>query len=125
MYRVSSNIDKFSHKNNLIDDNSDTCWSSSQGSPQWIDIKFTESQNLSKFNLTFQGGFVGKICKVLLFDDNQSEVYQQSFYPIDVNRLQSFKLNEIVSCSSVKFLFQNSTDFYGRVTVYNLDLFNE
>ncbi|EIM21056.1 hypothetical protein WALSEDRAFT_19726, partial [Wallemia mellicola CBS 633.66] len=119
--RVSSNIDKFSNKLNLIDKSNDSCWSSNNGKNQFILIKLKNFFKLKQFNLTFQGGFSGKLCQILLYKDDDF-VYQQPFYPQDNNKLQSFYLQEIFEVNKIKLLFNDSTDFFGRITIYNLDL---
>jgi hypothetical protein len=48
-----------------------------------------------------------------------------AFYPEDVNLLQVFPVPEPMKnkpISHLKLLFKKSTDFYGRVTVYKVDI---
>ena len=51
-------------------------------------------------------------------------------YPEDVNRRQSFELPEIGPITQLSLFFNESSDFFGRVTIYDLqvegrDLSNE
>lgn len=105
----------------MIDKSNDSCWSSNNGKNQFILIKLKNFFKLKQFNLTFQGGFSGKLCQILLYKDDDF-VYQQPFYPQDNNKLQSFHLQEIFEVNKIKLLFNDSTDFFGRITIYNLDL---
>lgn len=41
-------------------------------------------------------------------------------YPEDVNRAQTFDLAITEPVGSIKFIFEESSDFFGRVTVYDL-----
>lgn len=71
----------------------------------------------------FQGGFVGIECEINLIDDQVKTI--QSIFPEDVNDLQVFKLNQptlISSTCKLELKFKQSSDFYGRVTVYIIDI---
>lgn len=42
----------------------------------------------------------------------------------DTNCLQKFQINkENIKCQILKIIFPASTDFYGRVTIYRLEVF--
>ena len=41
-------------------------------------------------------------------------------YPEDVNRVQTFDLPITEPVDSIKLIFEESSDFFGRVTVYDL-----
>ena len=41
-------------------------------------------------------------------------------YPEDVNRAQTFDLAITEPVGSIKLIFEESSDFFGRVTVYDL-----
>ena len=84
-------------------------------------IDFEEPQTLSEIGFMFQGGFAGKTCWVEVLREGSSFEKRQDFYPEDSNKFQVFPLNP-VSCNSVKIVFADSTDFYGRITVYQLRL---
>lgn len=48
-----------------------------------------------------------------------------SFYPEDISTLQEFDISNSTGESPVEQLriqFDESTDFYGRITVYHLDI---
>lgn len=83
--------------------------------------------------LTFQGGFVGRICSIDVQRSSTGgggkaewERLTQVF-PEDINRKQSFELpdpGEGVEQGVVgmKLVFEESSDFFGRITVYDLQL---
>lgn len=73
--------------------------------------------------IMFQGGFVGVECDLLLLKNDQVEEGEviHTIYPEDINDLQSFQLPKSVEISTTHKLqlkFKQSSDFYGRVTVY-------
>jgi hypothetical protein len=69
----------------------------------------------------FQGGFAGKTCWLEVSSQGSGFEKHQDFYPEDSNKFQVFQLNP-VTCKSAKIVFADSTDFYGRITVYQLRL---
>ena len=68
----------------------------------------------------FQGGFVGIECDIILIE-NEGKKVVNTIYPEDINDLQTFKLPkpiEISSTHKLQLQFNQSSDFYGRITVY-------
>ena len=47
------------------------------------------------------------------------------FFPDDSNKLQSFSIDDAKNFEAIKFrvLFGSSTDFFGRITIYSLELY--
>ena len=85
-----------------------------------MSVEFDKSTSLSSLALQFQGGFCGKECQVEVNGVNVLD-----FYPEDINKLQAFKLKEkIEDVTKVRIIFNSSTDFYGRITLYLLELFS-
>ena len=85
-------------------------------------IEFEQTRTVSELQLMFQGGFAGKNCRIeVAKPDGTGFQNHQDFYPEDSNKLQSFAINP-VSCTGIKIIFGESTDFYGRITVYQLML---
>jgi len=103
----------------LFDHREETCWNSDQGSPQWISLEFVDYTTVSGLALQFQGGFAGKDCYVET--EGTSKILQ--FYPEDSNKIQYFYLDERVNIKKIRIAFNSSTDFYGRITLYKLDLY--
>lgn len=100
---------------------------SMQGTPQWIAIEFVEPQTVKSFSFQFQGGFAAKVAKIQINKSEQIEndsVYEEPVYADDVNAVQNFVLKrEQTNVKRIKFLIESSTDFFGRIIVYNLKIF--
>ncbi|KAG0360381.1 Nuclear receptor 2C2-associated protein [Podila minutissima] len=111
----------------LTDDSEETCWNSEAGTPQFIVIDFGRQVNIDTIQLMFQGGFVGKTCQVQRWTDEGAFVDMTRFYPDDINPLQSFPIAEADRhiTSRIKIIFESSTDFFGRITVYKLDILGQ
>lgn len=110
---------------NIFDDNSDTCWNSDQGSPQTLMIDLEKLTNIKSIRIMFQGGFVGlngKIETTQRKEDPFLEVSQ--FHDIsDNNDLQTIQLASAgVIAQYIRVIFTSSSDFYGRVTIYKLEI---
>ncbi|KAI8990686.1 galactose-binding like protein [Trametes punicea] len=129
--KVSSTLDKSVGKKNLTDGSPETCWTSQQGTPQSIQLTFASPVIPKCVELTFQGGFVGTRCSVEVLPSAQDAKWRvlTRIYPEDVNRRQTFDLvpgePDLVDCriDSMKLVFEESSDFFGRVTVYDLQVF--
>ncbi|KAI8602693.1 galactose-binding domain-like protein [Dissophora ornata] len=108
----------------LTDNSEETCWNSEPGTPQFIAIDFGRNVQIETIQVMFQGGFVGKTCQLLAWTDAGEYVEMMRFYPEDINPLQSFPVaeDERQTTSRVKIVFESSTDFFGRITVYMLDI---
>ncbi|KAI0673799.1 galactose-binding domain-like protein [Trametes maxima] len=133
--KVSSTLDKSVSKKCLIDGSPETCWTSQQGTPQYIQVSFPSPVLPKRIELTFQGGFVGTRCSVEVLSTSKTDggetptwrVFTQ-IYPEDVNRKQSFDLitegTELMGLrvESIKLVFEESSDFFGRITVYDLQV---
>ncbi|KAI9094299.1 galactose-binding domain-containing protein [Phlyctochytrium arcticum] len=140
--RVSSVLNRDTKnygKKHLLDDSDETCWNSEQGSPQYIALEFADPVSVHSLHIMFQGGFAGKECEVLGVlagqiggavaetESGLPDVWEKlmDFYPDDNNRTQVFEVDEsgrITSWRKLRIVFKNSTDFYGRVTIYKLGL---
>ncbi|TPX68601.1 hypothetical protein SpCBS45565_g03009 [Spizellomyces sp. 'palustris'] len=135
--RVSSTLNrdvKAYGKHFLTDGSDETCWNSDQGTPQYISMDFSpRSVSVSELHIMFQGGFAGKECKLVGVVDHRRPEEEQwedllNFYPEDSNSLQVFPIKEGASKQpwrKLRIIFLNSTDFYGRVTIYRLDVVGE
>ncbi|XP_037811529.1 nuclear receptor 2C2-associated protein [Lucilia sericata] len=107
----------------LYDQQDDTAWSSNEGIPQWIAIEFEEPQTVKSFSFQFQGGFAAKEAKIQIHKPDSS-VHEEPFYAEDINAVQNFTLAaEQTNVKRVKFIIESSTDFFGRIIVYNLKIF--
>jgi hypothetical protein len=127
--KVSSTLEKAAGKKNIIDGSPETCWTSQQGLPQYIQLGFSGRVTPKRLEITFQGGFVGRTCALYTLKQEGTKDWQKFavIYPEDVNRAQLFDLvptaPEIVGgVKALKLIFEESTDFFGRITVYDLKL---
>lgn len=73
------------------------------GSVQWIAVEFQEPVTLEEVHLTFQGGFVGKICQLhTITEQEDPSSYSKilDFFPKDDNSKQiSFQYSVIYGYS--------------------------
>ncbi|EDO32498.1 predicted protein, partial [Nematostella vectensis] len=124
--RVSSvlnkNVKEYGKKY-MFDGKDETCWNSDQGSPQFVIFEFPQEVNLKRICIQFQGGFAGKECQLEGGPSSSSLTPFHQFYPDDVNTLQIFPVDSCKRMKVLKIIFLSSTDFFGRITIYKLDLF--
>jgi len=109
----------------MFDGREDTCWNSDQGSPQWVKIEFSDGEpvEVAQLELMFQGGFAGKTCWLeRLAADSEKYEKVTDLYPEDTNKLQKFPLPTTAKSKAFKVVFADSTDFFGRITVYQMKL---
>ncbi|GJJ76075.1 hypothetical protein EMPS_08434 [Entomortierella parvispora] len=108
----------------LTDGSDETCWNSEAGTPQFIVVDFGRDVVIESVLLMFQGGFVGKTCQLLAWTAESTFEEIMKFYPEDINPAQTFPVPaaESRTTSRVKIVFESSTDFFGRITVYKLDI---
>eukprot|EP00118_Oscarella_pearsei_P027891 m.311392 g.311392 ORF g.311392 m.311392 type:complete len:140 (+) comp67834_c0_seq1:21-440(+) len=104
-------------RQHMFDNDEETCWNSHQGSPQWVFLAFDRDVLIQKIQIQFQGGFAGKTCRL-----SDRSVLVHDFYPDDSNTLQIFSLPSAKLMKNMKLEFVDSTDLYGRITVYKLDV---
>ncbi|KAI9445391.1 hypothetical protein H4582DRAFT_2109057 [Lactarius indigo] len=107
--KVSSTLDKSLGKSCLVDGSPETCWTSQQALVP------------KRLSLTFQGGFVGTMCMVATQSQDTASWQQLThIYPEDANRAQTFDLSITEPVGGIKLIFEESSDLFGRVTVYDL-----
>jgi len=114
-------------KSFLTDNKEETCWNSDQGSPQFIVVDFPNEVYPEELLLKFQGGFVGQKCTLEAATESKGEgstTWENllTFYPMDVNSLQKFSVPCDQAVKRLKITFESSTDFFGRIIVYRLDV---
>ncbi|XP_061457986.1 nuclear receptor 2C2-associated protein [Rhineura floridana] len=111
-------------KKYMFDGNEETCWNSDQGATQWLTLEFPQTVQVSQILIQFQGGFASRKCTVQGCRKGEDLSQVAEFYPKDTNSLQMFTLKEAL-LDKLKITFENSTDFFGRVIVYQLDVHGE
>ncbi|KAF4041615.1 putative F5/8 type C domain-containing protein [Phytophthora infestans] len=125
--RASSTLDrnkKLYGAHNLLSTDLSTCWNSAQGSPQQVQLLFNRVVDISTLRIMFQGGFVGQDVQVHVKKAGGSVQWEEvdaDVDPEDSNDLQEFscKLQQV---EAIALNFQRSTDFYGRVVIYRLEV---
>lgn len=83
-------------------------------------MSFQQEISLSSIEIQFQGGFAGQKSHLEAGSDTKNLEYTQDIFPEDNNSTQLFKLNSAVTAKVFKLVFENSTDFFGRIIVYKL-----
>ncbi|KAJ7754988.1 galactose-binding domain-like protein [Mycena maculata] len=131
--KVSSTLEKSVGKKHLVDNNPETCWTSQQGLPQYVQLGFPDPVIPETVQLTFQGGFVGTRCAVKVTvpasTDGSNWQLLTYIFPEDINRRQEFSLKPESSAvdisggiNNMRLEFEESSDFFGRITLYDLKL---
>ncbi|XP_042335980.1 nuclear receptor 2C2-associated protein [Sceloporus undulatus] len=108
----------------MFDGNEETCWNSDQGAVQWLTLGFPQTVRVSQILIQFQGGFASRKCTVQGFRKEEELPEVAEFYPEDTNSLQTFALKEM-QLDKLKITFEDSTDFFGRIIIYRLDVLGE
>ncbi|XP_072100540.1 nuclear receptor 2C2-associated protein [Mobula birostris] len=109
----------------LFDRNEETCWNSDQGSAQWVLLQFPQSVKITELQLQFQGGFTGRMCRLEGSSRGADFMKITNFYPEDTNCQQRFSISEQPVVDKLKITFEESTDFFGRIILYHLDVLGE
>jgi len=111
--KVSSTLDTSLGKSCLVDGSPETCWTSQQGLPQYIQLTFPSPVTPLRISLTFQGGFVGTTCIVTTRSQDATSWQELTrIYPEDVNRAQIFDLIAGEPVKGIKLVFEESSDFF-------------
>jgi len=111
-------------------------------------INFHRHVKISSISLLFQGGFVAEECQLHTTTTVSStavpdgtgtmiaermhwkEIKDAYIEPENVNTVQNFDLEECeerndLECSAIKLVFNSSTDFYGRVILYKVEVYGD
>jgi Sad1 / UNC-like C-terminal len=109
-----------------------TCWNS-EGNPKgktscFLSIEFGRVVEPVEVAIQFQAGFVAQELTVTKLDSNGEDWIQVSEFEVqDGHEAQSFSLaggdkEDSIMTTALKLVFDECTDFYGRVTVYKLQV---
>lgn len=125
--RASSTLDRNKQlygSANMLSTDLSSCWNSAQGSPQQVQVLFHRVVNISTLCIMFQGGFVGQDVEVHVKKARGSMQWEEvdvDVDPEDSNDLQDFPC-ALQQVEAIALTFQRSTDFYGRVVIYRLEV---
>ncbi|KAL7640743.1 UNVERIFIED_CONTAM: hypothetical protein RMT77_009018 [Armadillidium vulgare] len=111
----------------LIDGSDETCWCSDSGIPQWVAIKWDKPVNVFKIEAKFQGGFCGnRDTTIEAWDDEAKSWKLIENWPLeDIGSKQTLTLKEHHRVTRLRLLFNSSTDFFGRIIMYELSIWGE
>lgn len=125
--KASSTLNRSSQfvAKNIFDENPDTCWNSDQGLPQTLTIELEKNSNILSIRIMFQGGFVGLTGKIEVTQNKDDQFVEATSFSniVDSNDLQTVQLSEAgTPARRVRLVFNSSSDFYGRITIYKLEI---
>ena len=128
---------------NALDTSSDAAWKSAPSSSDndslaYYEIYFNRPVIVHEMRIQFQGGFVGMDCIVYKQKKKEQqnnkdwdEFEEMYIDPIDTTDVQTFPVDDIMEsddddtdccCSALRIEFGRSTDFYGRIVIYSLEV---
>ena len=93
-----------------------------QGSPQFVWFTFEAPVVVETVKIMFQGGFVGLACEFYGGAGKTESEKLGDFYPEDINSEQVFQVGQKKPVERFQIVFNKSTDFFGRVTIYKVDV---
>ena len=114
--------------------NDSTCWNSEGSSSAatqkkktscWYQLDFGRPVVPQTIRLQCQAGFVGETCLVdgLLVGNNSDWQRLDELEVEDVHKEQVHDLSSSAQpCTSLRLVFDDFTDFYGRVTIYSIQI---
>lgn len=91
-------------------------------------LQFSSPIALKKFEIQFQGGFAAKSIYLQKNSTEAGATIQETintFFPEDINSVQTFNLDAPLLTNNLKFFFPESTDTYGRIIVYKINMYRE
>uniref|UniRef100_A0A0P4W3H7 F5/8 type C domain-containing protein n=2 Tax=Scylla olivacea TaxID=85551 RepID=A0A0P4W3H7_SCYOL len=112
-------------KQHLFDGSAETCWNSDQGVPQWVALRWSSPVQVTTIIAQFQGGFCGAANTVVEVPQGEgsNEWHTAHSWPLeDVGTPQTLHLPEPLTTTSLRLTFPSSTDFFGRIIMYKLDV---
>ncbi|XP_037673984.1 nuclear receptor 2C2-associated protein [Choloepus didactylus] len=125
--RVSSVLNRNTRqfgKKHLFDQDEETCWNSDQGPSQWVMLEFPQRVRISQLQIQYQGGFSSRRGRLEVSQGTEALRKIADFYPEDNNSLQTFPV-PATEVDQLKVTFEDTTDFFGRVVIYHLQVLGE
>ncbi|KAF2352912.1 Galactose-binding domain-like, partial [Trinorchestia longiramus] len=109
----------------MFDGDPSTCWNSDQGSPQWVTLRWPQPVSLNSVTAQFQGGFCGSRETLVQVWKEEAKQWLDlcPWYLEDCGSEQKLQLPAATSTSMLRLFFPSSTDFFGRIILYKLDVF--
>lgn len=132
---LNKNSNLYGPMNALDITNETSCWNSDavpSGSDEPITFTINFGPNrivqVEEIRIQFQGGFVveectAHICKGGNCGGEDWLELEEPIEPEDVNDVQTFEITDADrTCNMLRLSFEGSSDFYGRVTIYKLEV---
>lgn len=115
--------------NALDTENGSSCWNSdaANDSSQYLVIDFQRNVQVSSLKMEFQAGFIAETCTVQLkpVSNNDTWIDLEDIEPEDNHDVQEFSLDSESTGTALKLVFDDFTDFYGRVTIYRIEVWGK
>lgn len=138
---LQRNTKLYGPQNALDIHNSTSCWNSEgltstsvSEASSWMIVRFPATVNPTEIRVQFQAGFGAHTCHVYGWIESQStnsqwELLDDSVAWSDSHELQSHVLQHIDGerkrTKQLKIVFHDTTDFYGRITIYRLEIWGQ
>jgi hypothetical protein len=109
---------------NALQDSDLNCWNSDQGEQQFFVLKFGRRVRVACVALQFQAGFSSEIIRLYVLSPTSSNDWTEveELEPNDTLELQTFELEQQVECNDLRLDFEHFKDFYGRITLYRVQV---
>lgn len=127
---LQRNTTQYGPLNALDTHNRSSCWNS-EGTAEsnngcWFLVDFGRPVKPDELKIQFQAGFCAETCSIYCKHTNNDEwiLIDDTVEFDDVHELQTLPLNSTDSTTTraIKLQFDDTTDFYGRVTIYRLEV---
>ena len=122
---LNRNAKLYSPKHALDTTNLSSCYNSDappEDKPILFSILFQRKISPRNIKIQFQGGFAALEFTISSTDGNEEDVMRMETDAEDVNDLQEFEFEDSFECTGLKIRFDDSADFYGRITIYRLEV---
>jgi hypothetical protein len=132
---LQKNLKLYGPKNAFDYENTSNCWNSegsSSGKKEcFFIVDFGRMVIPTELRVQFQAGFLAEQVVVLKQKKNGNEYEKMEEFEVeDEHDMQHFLLQDILidesgATSSIKLVFDEFTDFYARVTIYQLQVWGK
>lgn len=125
---LERNVKVYGPMNALNTSDASSCWNSDScdaNKPHQLLIDFRRSVLVQELRLQFQAGFVAENIQVKVQKQpNQEWVDLLELEVDDTLEMQTFPLKN-TETTALKLLFHEFTDFYGRITIYQVQVWGK
>jgi hypothetical protein len=93
----------------------------------WFIVDFWRAVQPDEIRIQFQAGFCAETCSVYAKNEKEEWILVDDTLEFDdVHELQTRSLQvEKLTTKAIKLTFDDATDFYGRVTIYRLEVWGK